>query len=100
MLTWEQYAAGAPWPGCGRPYRDEERWESKGMHFTDEERARYEAEEALFKQRHGECHATRRSLSGSLTTHCGKCCPPRPFSPEQKEALRGCSDPRRRPTTS
>lgn len=40
MLTWEQYAAGEPRPGCGRPYRDDEPWESKGtMHFTDDERA-------------------------------------------------------------
>ncbi|BAK33122.1 hypothetical protein MLP_01080 [Microlunatus phosphovorus NM-1] len=40
MLTWEQYAAGDPCPGCGRPYRDDEHWESKGtMHFTDDERA-------------------------------------------------------------
>jgi hypothetical protein len=88
MLSWEEYAAGEQCPGCGRPYRDKERWESKGtMHFTDEERVRYEAEEALFKQSHVECHAIRHSVSGSLTTHCGKCCPSPPFSPKQKEAL-------------
>lgn len=87
-LTWEQYAAGGPCPGCGRPYRDEEPWESKGtMHFTEEERARYDAEQALFKQHHAECHAIRHSVSGSLTTHCGKCCPPPPMSPSQRETI-------------
>ena len=50
-LTWEQYAAGEPCPGCGHPYQSEEFWESKGtMYFTDEERTRYEAEEARFKR--------------------------------------------------
>lgn len=87
-LTWEQYAAGMPCPGCGRPYRDPEPWEFRGtMHFTDEERARYDAEEALFAQLHGDCHAMRHSVSGSLTTHCGKCCPPPPLSPEQRDTL-------------
>ncbi|MDP5226882.1 MULTISPECIES: hypothetical protein [Arthrobacter] len=87
-LTWEQFAAGEPCPGCGRSYRDEERWESKGtMHFTDEERARYEAEGELFKERHGDCHAMRHKVSGSLTTHCGRCCPPPPMSPEQRELI-------------
>ncbi len=46
------------------------------MHFIDEERARYDAEEAAYKQIHDECHAMRHSVPGSLTTHCGKCCPP------------------------
>lgn len=87
-LTWEQFAAGEPCPGCGRPYRDEERWESKGMlHFTDEERARYEEEEELFKERHGACHAVRHKISGSLTTHCGRCCPPPPMSPARRESI-------------
>lgn len=87
-LTWEQYVTGELCPGCGRPYRDEERWESKGtMHFTDEERVRYEVEEERFKKNHGECHSMRHSVSGSLTTHCGRCCPIPPLLPRQKEAL-------------
>jgi|SRR5699024_1448806 len=65
MLTWEQYVAGEPCPGCGRPYQDDEPWESKGtMYFTDEERARYDAEEALYKQHHGECGSHRHAVSG------------------------------------
>jgi hypothetical protein len=59
------------------------------MHFTEGERARYEAEQALFKRLHGECHGIRHSVSGSLTTHCGKCCPPPPTSPSQREAIAG-----------
>lgn len=87
-LAWETYVAGAPCPGCGLPYRDDERWEFKGtMHFTDEERARYEAEEARFKEAHGDCHASRHSVSGSLTTHCSKCCPMPPLSPAKREEI-------------
>lgn len=88
-LSWEQYEAGDPCPGCGLPYRDDVPWECKGtMHFTGEERARYEAEEARFKQAHPDCHSMRHSGSGSLTTHCGKCCPPPPLSPRQWEKVR------------
>ncbi|MFC5180774.1 hypothetical protein [Actinomadura harenae] len=87
-LTWEEYSAGEPCPGCGLPYRDEEPWDSKGtMYFTEEERARYDAEQVRFKEKHGDCHAMRHSIEGSLTTHCGKCCPPPPLSPRQIEKI-------------
>lgn len=87
-LTWEAYVAGEPCPGCGRPYRDAEPWESKGtMYFTDDERTRYEAEEARYKAAHGNCHAHRHGVSGSLTMHCGRCCPPPPMSGEQIERI-------------
>ncbi|GAA0358184.1 hypothetical protein GCM10010151_54840 [Actinoallomurus spadix] len=87
-LTWEAYVAGEPCPGCGLPYRDEEPWDSKGtMYFTEEERVRYDAEEARLKEAHGDCHAMRHSVSGSLTMHCGKCCPSPPLSPRQIEDL-------------
>lgn len=88
-LTREAFVAGEPCPGCGMPYRDEEPWEFRGtMYMSEEERARYDAEEARFKEMHGECHAMRHSVSGSLTTHCGKCCPPPPPSPGQIDQLR------------
>lgn len=97
-LTWEAYVAGEPCPGCGLPYRDDRPWEFKGtMHFTDEESARYDAEEARFKQVHGGCHASRRSVSGSLTMHCAECCPMPPLSPAQREEIaRILSRPTRR----
>lgn len=45
-LSFEEYRAGQPCPGCGRPYIDAELFENKGtMYFTNEERARYQAEE-------------------------------------------------------
>lgn len=88
-LTWEQYRAGAPCPGCGEPYLDEIPWVGKGtMYFTEEERTRYDAEEFRYKERHPDCHAVRMSVSGSLTLHCGDCCPPPPLSPGQIESLR------------
>lgn len=83
-LTYEQYRAGAPCPGCRRPYVDAEPFENKGtMHFSDAERARYDAEETLFKTAHGLCGSHRHTVSGSLTMHCGKCCPMPPLSPAQ-----------------
>lgn len=87
-LAWEQYTAGEPCPGCGLPYRDEEPWDFRGtIHLNDEERVRYDAEEARFARDHGECHGVRHSVSGSLTMHCGACCPPPPLSPSQREAI-------------
>jgi hypothetical protein len=85
-LTWEQYLAGEPCPGCGRPMTDATLWSGSGkgsIHLSEEERARYDSEEEHFKVRHGDCHTHRWTFGGSLTTHCGKCCPPPPMSPEQ-----------------
>ena len=83
-LTYEAYAAGEPCPGCGRPYRDEERWEVRGTaNLTAEERVRYDAEQEAYKSVHGSCGSHRHSVSGSLTMHCGKCCPAPPLSPSQ-----------------
>lgn len=88
MLTWDEYVAGAPCPGCGLPYRDDEKWASQGtMHFTPEQRERYDAEEARFQHNHGECHTSRFSAGSSLIEHCKKCCPPPPFSPDQIETI-------------
>jgi hypothetical protein len=97
-LTCEPYVAGEPCPGCGVPYRDDEPWESKGtMHFTEEERARYDAEEVRFKALPGDCHAIRHRVSGSLTTHCGNCCPSPPLSPHQIENLARLLGPPKQP---
>lgn len=85
-LTWEQYQAGEPCRGCGRPMRDATPWTGSGkglIHLSEEERAQYDSEEQLFNLRHADCHAHRWTVEGSLTTHCGKCCPPPPMSPEQ-----------------
>jgi hypothetical protein len=87
-LTWEAYLTGEPCPGCGLPYRDEEPWEFKGaMYFTDQERARYDAEDARLRKAHPDCQSGRHSVSGSLTTHCFKCCPMPPLSPRQREKI-------------
>ncbi|MCW2659269.1 MAG: hypothetical protein JWP83_421 [Mycobacterium sp.] len=97
QLSYEQYRAGAPCPGCRRPYVDAEPFENKGtMHFSDAERARYDDEETRFKAAHGSCGSHRHSVSGSLTMHCGKCCPMPPLSPAQIARL----GPLLRPTPS
>ncbi|WP_280198210.1 hypothetical protein [Nocardia cyriacigeorgica] len=83
-LTWDAYVDGAPCPGCGLPYRDEESFEFRGtMNLTDDARVRYDAEEARFKAAHGDCAAIRHSVFGSLTMHCGRCCPTPPLSPQR-----------------
>ena len=63
-LGWSEYAAGAPCPGCGRPYRDAEYWPSKGtMYFTPDERERYDVEEVAYKDRHGRCGSHRHHIT-------------------------------------
>lgn len=66
--------------------RDATLWSGSGkglIHLTEGERAQYDSEEQLFRVHHADCHAHRWTMEGSLTTHCGKCCPPPPISPEQ-----------------
>lgn len=97
-LAWEEYLSGAPWPGCGLPYRDAEPWEFRGtQNFTDDERARYDAEQERYRAAHGDRHAIRHGVSGSLTTHCGRCCPPPPLSPTRIKNVRRILDTPRQP---
>jgi hypothetical protein len=87
-LAFEQYSAGVPCPGCGRPYVDAEPFDFKGtLNLSDDDRLRYNAEESRFKAAHTSCRSHRHGVSGSLTMHCGKCCPPPPMSPAQRERI-------------
>jgi hypothetical protein len=57
-LTFEQYCAGAPCPGCGLPYVDSEPFDFKGtMNLSDGERVRYDAEQSRFKAAHASCRS-------------------------------------------
>lgn len=87
-LSFEEYSAGAPCPGCGQPYRDVEPFEFRGtMNLSGRAKERYEAEQLRFKAQHSLCRSHRHSVQGSLTTHCGKCCPMPPMSPTQWERI-------------
>lgn len=89
MLTWDEFQAVEPCRGCSRSIRDDEPLTFRGaMHLTDDERVRYEAEDARYRASHGLCRAHRWSMEASLTTHCGRCCPPPPLSPAQIDRLR------------
>lgn len=55
--------------------------------MTDAERSRYDEEDSTYRALHGDCVAGRHSVSGSLTMHCMKCCPPPPLSPTQIERI-------------
>jgi hypothetical protein len=86
-LTREQAAAGEPCRGCGLPVIDNlGNWPGT-MHLTDEQRVIYDADEALYRERHSNCEAHRWSMAGSRATHCGFCCPPLPLSPDQNESI-------------
>lgn len=88
MLTWAELQAGVPCRGCARPIRDSEPWVFRGgLHLSPDERVRYEAQNAKYKSAHGTCQAHRWSIEGSLTTHCGRCCPPPPLSAKQIKQL-------------
>jgi hypothetical protein len=55
--------------------------------MTPDERAEHDAEEARYKERHGECRAIRWTVSGSRTQHCGHCCPSPPMGEEEAKAI-------------
>jgi hypothetical protein len=87
MLTWEEYEAGERCRGCGSAFVDDEPWNFRGtMQFSDAERQRYEAEDARCRAAHQTCGAYRWTVSRSITTHCGRCCPPPPLSPQTTPA--------------
>lgn len=89
-LTWEEFRAGEACRGCGEPFIDAVPWSGSGkgtMPYTDTESAKAEAEEERYRAKHPDCHSMRHRVSGSLTTHCARCCPPPPLSPEQIERL-------------
>ena len=88
-LTWQQYQANEPCPGCGLPVRGDPdaTWPGKPLNdLTDDERAAHDAEEARFHEAHPNHQATRWS-AGSVD-HCARCCPMPPMSPARLEELR------------
>ncbi|WP_264079301.1 hypothetical protein [Mycobacterium szulgai] len=73
---------------------DNEPFDFKGtMNFSDAERVRYEAEQSRFKAAHASCRSHRHSIAGSLTMHCGRCCPPPPMSPSQLDRIHALLTP-------
>ncbi|QJS10799.1 hypothetical protein HKX69_15900 [Streptomyces argyrophyllae] len=86
-LSREELIAGHPCRGCGEPILDGLGNRPPLLRMTSEERAEYDAEEARYKERHGECRAHRWTVSGSRTQHCGHCCPPPPMGEEQARAI-------------
>ncbi|MBG0565385.1 hypothetical protein [Actinoplanes aureus] len=90
-LSYEELIAGAPCRGCGQellPQVAPPSWVGKGTgFFTDKERALHAAAEQAFNERHPVCHALRWTMQGSSVTHCARCCPPPPLSPEQRRQI-------------
>jgi hypothetical protein len=84
-MTRAEFEAGEPCRGCGLPILDELGNFPPLLQMTDEERAAYDAEEARYKECHGDCHGGRWSASGSRTLHCTMCCPFPPMSRQQAE---------------
>lgn len=86
-LTRAELEAGVACRGCGLPTIDGLGDRPALMKMTDEEQLEREAAEAAFTARHPNCHASRWTMSGSRTTHCGYCCPPPPLSKKQMESI-------------
>lgn len=86
-LTYEELVAREPCRGCGEAILDGLEPFPGTMYLTPEQKVEYEAREAAYKERHGECRAHRWSMGGSRHRHCGFCCPPPPLSPQQIEDL-------------
>ncbi|MCP9207183.1 hypothetical protein [Streptomyces cucumeris] len=86
-LSREEFEAGHPCRGCGEPILDGRGNQPPLLRMTPEEQAEHDAEEARYKERHGECRAVRWTMSGSRTQHCGHCCPPPPISEKQREVI-------------
>lgn len=86
-LTYEEYQAGEPCRGCGEPLLD--RAGPGRTNMVDAESiALKEQDEERYRQRHGACRSHRWTVEGSMTLHCGHCCPPPPMSPGQIERVR------------
>ncbi|MEU4193607.1 hypothetical protein AB0E69_17035 [Kribbella sp. NPDC026611] len=89
QLTWEQFEANAPCPGCGLSVKGDPdtKWVGKPlMVLTAEERAARDAEDARFHAAHPN-HQAARWAAGSVD-HCCRCCPMPPMSPRRLEELR------------
>jgi hypothetical protein len=86
-LTRKELEAGEPCRGCGLPMIDGRGSWPALLKLSSRERAEYDAAEANYKARHGDCRASRWSISGSRSTHCSYCCPPPPLSKRQVEQL-------------
>ncbi|MFJ2844892.1 hypothetical protein ACIPD2_25100 [Streptomyces griseofuscus] len=86
-LTWEEFEAGEPCRGCGKPMYDRLGDWPPLLKLTEEERREYKAAETLFKEQHPNCGSTRWGISGSRVSHCSRCCPPPPLSPRMIRKL-------------
>ena len=86
-LTYEELVAREPCRGCGEAILDGLEPFPGTMYLSPEQKVEYDAREAAYKERHGECRAHRWSMGGSRQLHCGFCCPPPPLNPRQIEDL-------------
>lgn len=83
-LNWEEFAAGVPCQGCGRAFIGDETRQREGETWLAY-RERMKPIEAAFTSRHRD-HGTRWTV-GYGPSHCRRCCPPHPLSPEQIERI-------------
>ena len=97
-LVWDEFIGGVPCQGCGRGFlgdetgrRDNEPWPAY--------RERMKPVEAAFKSMHPD-HGTSWTVGGG-PSHCRRCCPPHPLSPQQIERINQIvSRPTSAPTTA
>ncbi|MFE5501329.1 hypothetical protein ACFQ73_02105 [Amycolatopsis japonica] len=86
-LTWDKYVAGVACRGCGLPASDGLGSRVPPLYMSAQEREDHAAADVEYQRRHGDCHAHRWSVEGSLVTHCGYCCPPLPIDPRRHDDI-------------
>lgn len=86
-LSREDAAAGEACRGCGLPVIDNLGSWPPLMQLDEKQKLEREVADAVFTERHHDCHAHRWSMEGSRSTHCGLCCPPLPLSSSQIENI-------------
>lgn len=78
-LTYEELTFGQPCKVCGRALLDQADPAASPAELKQLEEA--------FEADHRDCRTYRWGVAGGSLVHCGRCCPPPPFSPEQMEAV-------------
>jgi len=89
-LTWEEFVAGMPCQGCGRPFLDDETSQREGESWPAY-RERMAPIAAAFRARHTD-HGTSWTVGGG-PAHCRRCCAPHPLSPDQIRQLSRIANP-------
>ena len=83
-LVWDEFIGGVPCQGCGRGFLGDETGRRDNEPLPAY-RERMKPVQAAFKSMHPD-HGTSWTVGGG-PSHCRRCCPPHPLSPQQIERI-------------